>query len=226
MTIKDCLLGVCLVAPMPLLAQNADLEKVLSQMDAASARFHSAAAAFSADQYTAVVQQHDLQQGTTAFRRGGSSTEMAVHVTSEGGQPAERDLLYKGGELDFYEPNLQQETIYRSRQSYESFFTIGFGGSGKDLQAGWNITFEGMETIGGTRVAKLDLVSKQQQVRSNFSHITVWIDPTRSLAYKQEFFEPSGDTRTVTYTDIRYNTSLPASTFTLKVAPGTQRVVK
>src|ERR1700744_3967548 len=88
MNMKGCLLAVCLIVPMPLLAQKADLEKVLSQMDAASAHFHSAEVNFSADQYTAVVQQHDIQQGTTAFRRVGSSTEMAVNVTAEDGQPA------------------------------------------------------------------------------------------------------------------------------------------
>src|ERR1700739_5023071 len=53
------------------LAQNANLQKVLSQMDAASANFRSAQADFSADSYTAVVQSHDVQKGTIAFRRTG-----------------------------------------------------------------------------------------------------------------------------------------------------------
>lgn len=227
-----CLLAACLLAPASLLAQSsqsAQLSKVLDEMNVASEHFRSAAASFSADTYTAVVQQHEEQDGTIAFRREGPSIEMKLDVTSEGGQPANRKLLYKDGVLDYYEPNLKQETIMRAgkkRQTYESFLTIGFGGSGRDLANAWHVTFEGMETLNGVNVAKLNLVSDDQSVRDNFSHILIWIDPLRSIAYKQEFFMSSGDTRTVTYSKIRYNAPLPDSLFRIRVAPGTHRVVK
>ncbi|MGC8548942.1 MAG: LolA family protein [Acidobacteriaceae bacterium] len=226
------LMAVCMAAPASLMAQNGNnvqLDKVLDQMNVASSHFRSAAANFSADNYTAVVQQHEVQGGTIAFRRVRSSAEMKLHITSDGGQATSRELLYKDGVLDYYEPNLKQETIYsagKNRQTYESFLTIGFGGSGRELVKDWQVTFEGMETLDGVRVAKLNLVSKSQSVRDNFSHILVWIDPIRSIAYKQEFFMSSGDTRTVTYSDIRYNTPLPESAFRIKVAPGTKRIVK
>lgn len=227
-----CLTAMCLMAPAALLAQNkqsAQLDKVLDQMNVASSHFRSAAAKFNADMYTAVVQQHEEQSGTIAFRRVRSNAEMKLHITSEGGQATSRELLYKDGVLDYYEPNLKQETIYsagKNRQTYESFLTIGFGGSGRELAKDWQVSFEGMETLDGVKVAKLNLVSKSQSVRDNFSHILVWIDPARSIAYKQEFFMSSGDTRTVTYSDIRYNTPLPDSAFRIKVAPGTKRIVK
>ena len=51
-----------------MLAQNAELQKVLAEMDTASAKFQSAQADFVWDQYTAVVQSHDFQKGTIAFR--------------------------------------------------------------------------------------------------------------------------------------------------------------
>jgi outer membrane lipoprotein-sorting protein len=216
-------------APMVLQAQNGDLQKVLSQMDAAAAKFRSATADFSQDQFTAVVQSHEVQKGTTAFRRAGSGTEMVFHIKSDGDQAAERDLLYKNGELDYYQPSIKQETIFSAganRQQYESFLTIGFGGSGKDLAAAWNVTLQGMETIDGVQTAKLDLVSKQADVRNNFSHITVWIDPARSISLKQIFYQPSGDTRTVTYSNIGYNTAVPANAFTLQLAPHTEIVRK
>lgn len=226
------LMAACLMTPGALFAQNgqkAQLDKVLSEMDAASKHFRSAAANFISDNYTAVVQLHQEQGGTIAFRRVRSSIEMKVHVTSQSGQPASRELLYKDGVLDFYEPNLKQETIYsagKNRQTYESFLTLGFGGSGRELAEDWNVTFEGMETMDGVRVAKLNLVSKSQAVRNNYSHILVWIDPLRSIAYKQEFFEPSGDTRTVVFSKIQYNSGLPDSMFHIKVAPGTKKIVK
>jgi outer membrane lipoprotein-sorting protein len=225
------LLAASLLAPAPLMAQagsqnQAQLKQILSEMNAASAHFRSASASFHADLYTAIVQQHEPQTGTIAFRRERSGTEMMVHITSEGGQPANRQLVFNHGRLDYYEPNLKQETIYSAGNSYESFLTIGFGGSGRDLAAHWHITLEGTETLNGAKVAKLDLVSNDPKVRNNFSHITIWIDPAKSLAYKQELFMPSGDTRTVTYTDVRYNKPLSSSMFTIHAAPGTKKIVK
>ncbi len=224
-------IAASMLATAPLMAQasaqnTAQLKQILSQMDAASAHFRSASASFDADLYTAIVQQHEAQAGTIAFRRERNGTEMMVHITSEGGQPTDRELVYKHGQLDYYEPNLKQETIYSAGNNYESFLTIGFGGSGHDLAAHWHITFEGMETLNGVKVAKLDLVSDDPKVRNNFSHITIWIDPQKALAYKQELFMPSGDSRTVTYTNVHYNTSLPSSMFTIHAAPGTKKIVK
>jgi outer membrane lipoprotein-sorting protein len=75
-----------------------------------------------------------------------------------------------------------------------------------------------MESIDGVQTAKLDLKPKQQSVANMFSHVTVWIDPARSLGLKQIFYEPSGDNRTATYTDIKYNTKVPADMFKPKAS--------
>src|SRR5690349_6511388 len=47
------------------------LEGVLTQMDAAAARFRSAQADFSWDQYQKVVNETDTQKGTVYYRRTG-----------------------------------------------------------------------------------------------------------------------------------------------------------
>lgn len=200
-------------------AQNADLQKVLSQMDAASARFQSAEADFTADSYTAVVQSHDIQKGTIAFRRAGSATEMIMHVRTDEGQPSLKDVLYKNGELDYYQPAVKEETILKAGSNYDRYFTLGFGGSGKDLAANWNINYQGVETMDGVKTAKLDLTPKTPS--DQFTHITVWIDPSRGVSVKQQVFQDSGDSRTAVYSNIRLN-GVPASAFGLQVAPGTQ----
>lgn len=227
------LIAAFLFAPALLVAQqkpqNAQLDKVLDEMNAAAEHFHSAAANIHRDIYTAVVQQHEGQDGTIAFRRVRSSIEMKIHIKSQGGQPANRELLYKKGVLDYYEPELKQETIIaagKNRGVAETFLTLGFGVSGRELAKQWQVTFEGWETLDGVKVAKLNLVSNNQKVRDNFNHILMWIDPLRSIAYKQKFFSPSGDTTTVTYSNIRYNKRLPDSMFRIKVAPGTKKIVR
>jgi outer membrane lipoprotein-sorting protein len=201
------------------LAQNADLQKVLGQMDAASAKFQSAQADFAWDQYTAVVQSHDTQKGSIAFRRVGASTEMIAHVKTDEGQPSLKDVLYKGGELDYYQPTVKQETILKAGSNYERYLTLGFGGSGKDLAANWNINYQGTETINGVETAKLDLTPKTPS--DQFSHITVWIDARRGVSLKQQVFQDSGDYRTAVYSNVKLNT-VPPSAFALQIAPGTQ----
>ena len=217
--------GILIFAPLALMAQNAELQKVLAEMDAASARFQSAQADFVWDQYTSVVQSHDYQKGTIAFRRVGSSTEMVAHVKTENDQPAPKDVLYKNGELDFYQPALKQETIINAGATVERYLTLGFGGSGKDLAATWNIAYQGNETIDGVETAKLDLTPKQPGTNNQFTHITIWVDPKRGISLKQQVFQDSGDWRLATYSNIRLN-SVPTSAFALQLAPGTQKVRK
>jgi outer membrane lipoprotein-sorting protein len=209
-------------APGAAIAQNADLQKVLSQMDAAAAKFQSAQADLVADQYTAVVQSHDIQKGTIAFRRAGGSMQMVMHLKTDNDQPAVKDVLYKNSEFSLYEPAVKQETILSSSTNYERFLSLGFGGSGKELAADWNIAYQGTETIDGVQTAKLDLTPKNG-TNNQFTHITVWIDPNRGLSLKQQIFQDSGDYRIANYSDIKLN-SVPESAFNLQIAPGTQKI--
>ena len=209
-------------------SQNVQLTKVLAQMDAASAKFQSAQASFSWDQLTAVVQEHDVQKGVIAFRRDGKTTEMVVHVATEDGQPAPKDVLFKNGVLDLYQPAIKQETVLQAgsnREAFESGATLGFGGSGKDLQANWNVSYEGADTIEGVAVAKLGLAPKHPSAKDMFTKIEIWIDPATATSRKQVFYASSGDTRTALYKDIKLN-GTPESAFTIQVPSGTQVVRK
>ena len=217
--------AVLIFAPLAALAQNAELQKVLTEMDEASAKFQSAQADFVWDQDTAVVQSHDYQKGTIAFRRVGNATEMVAHIKTENDQPSPKDVLYKGGELDYYQPSLKQETILNAGANVERYLTLGFGGSGKDLAAHWNIAYQGTEKIGDVETAKLDLTPKQPGSNNDFTHIAVWVDAKRAISLKQQVFQASGDTRIAVYSNIKLN-SVPSSAFALVLAPGTQKVRK
>ncbi|HTV83079.1 MAG TPA: hypothetical protein VME18_10545 [Acidobacteriaceae bacterium] len=208
-------------------AQNMTLQKVLDRIDASSPKFHDVQADIAVDLYTAIVQEHEMQKGMTAFRRQGASMEMVTHLASASGQPVAQ-LLCKNDQLDYYQPPpASQETIFAAgsnRGEWDSLLATGFGATAQDLTSQWNITFQGMEAIDGTQTAKLELVSKQASFRDNFSQLTLWIDLSRDISLKQIFLQPDGDSRTVTYSHIRYNTHLPDSLFTLHVAKDTQIV--
>ena len=213
-------------------AQNVssgELDSVLTQMDAAAQKFHSAQADFQWDQYERVVDNTDIQKGTIYFLRSGAATQMAAQVKQFNGQPDAKDIVYKDGVLQFYQPKIEQMTVFHAghnQQQFESFLTLGFGGSGSDLKKNWDITDLGTETIDGTKTVKLDLVGKQASVRNMFQHVTIWVDPSRAISLKQQFFEPSGDSRTAFYRNIRFNQKVPTGVFHIKTTAKTTIVQK
>jgi outer membrane lipoprotein-sorting protein len=233
---RIALLCLGLLVSLPLGAQtaspagSADLEKVISQLNAAAAKFESAEADFTWDQFQAVVQDHDLQTGTIYYeRKKGGSTRVAAYLKQDNGKPAPKTVVFDGGVANFYEPGIKQLTVIRAgdnRSQWESFLTLGFGGSGNELKVNWKVSLLGTENMDGVQVAKLDLVPVQQSVANMFTHVTIWVDPAKGLSHKQIFYQPSGDLRTATYTNIRYNLPIAADVFQLKLPPGTTRVEK
>ena len=208
---------------------NAQLDKVLAQMDAASAKFHSAQANFQWDQFERVVNSTDTQKGIIYCLGSGANARVAFDIQTADGQPSKKTIVYSGGVLQLYQPQINQMTVFHAgdkKGQYESYLTLGFGGSGSDLKKSWNITYQGMETIDGVGTAKLDLVSKDAGVRANFSHVTIWVDPTRAISLKQILYQPSGDMRTAYYRDIQYNKKISPSVFKIKTNTKTQVVEK
>lgn len=195
------------------------LDEVIRQLDASSAKFQSAEADFRWDLYERVVKQTSTQTGTIYFIRKGSSTEMGAQIVP----PGAKTLEFKDGKLRVFDPmsnHLIEIAAGKNSAQYESFLTLGFGGSGTALTKAWTITDLGTESMSDgaqtVSVEKLDLVAKEQSVRNMFTHIVIWVDPLRDVSLKQQFFTPSEDVRTAVYTKIRYNTKVDTKPFAIK----------
>lgn len=200
---------------------SADLEKVLSQMDAVAATFKTAEAEFVWDQYTRVVNETDTQSGKVYFRRAAKEIEMAADIA----QPAQKYVLYQDSTVRVYEPRIDQVTLYntgKNRAEVESFLVLGFGGRGHDLQKSFEVGFQGYEQAGGVRAAKLKLVPKTAKGRNIFDYIILWIDPARGISVEQQFVEPQGDYRLAKYSNIKLNQNIPADVFKLKTTGRTK----
>ena len=218
---------------------TSNLEVVLHQLDTASANFHSAQADMRRDGYAKVVRETTTQCGVIYFERKGSSLEMGAKVApsptqscageSSATASGSRTLAYKGGELQMFEPALNHLTLLHAgsnQAQYESFLTLGFGGSGRDLAKTWDITDQGTEVLkdGAKSVTttKLDLVAKDPANRNMFSHITIWVDPSQGVSYKQLFFTPAGDYYTTYFDHVRYNQKINEAAFAIKIDKQTQ----
>ena len=191
------------------------LDEVLRQMDAASLKFQSAEASFQWDLYEKVVQQTTTQKGTIYFKKENGKTVMGAKITS----PSTKILEYRDGTLTLFDPGTDHETIITpkgNQAQMESFLTLGFGGSGKEMAKAWTISDLGDEMLNGVQTAKLDLVPKDPSVRNNCTHMTIWVDPTRGITLKQSFYMPSEDYRTAVYSDVRYNQGVDTKAYQFK----------
>src|SRR5689334_21941791 len=133
---------------------SADLERVLNDMDKAAASFRTAQADFVWDQFSKVVNDHDLQKGTVYYRRLSKEVQMAADITD----PSKKYVLFSGGKVDVYQPDIEQVTEYsagKNKSDFESFLVLGFGGRGHDLQKSFEVAYAGEETVGGVKASKL-----------------------------------------------------------------------
>jgi outer membrane lipoprotein-sorting protein len=198
------------------------LDEVLREMDAASVKFKSAEADFRWDLFERVVKQTTSQSGSIYFLKDGANTQMGARIDL----PAPKFLEFRDGTLRIFDPGPDHLMTISSKQNeaqVEAFLTLGFGGSGRDLAKAWTISDLGTEPVDGVETAKMDLVPKDPSVRNNCTHIIIWVDASRGISLKQEFFMPSEDTRTSYYSNIRLNQKIDEKKYTIKTDSKTTR---
>lgn len=196
------------------------LKTVLAEMDASGARFRSAEASIEKQQLEKIVNDTTSESGSIYFLRSGSSMQVGAKFDPPNAQTME----YKDGVIRLYSAGTnhidQYSTSGANEARFEAFLTLGFGGSGSELAREWTIADQGTEAMSdGSKmieVEKLDLISKEDSVRDNFTHVTIWVDTARDVPLKQEFFTPSGDTQTALYSNIRLNQPIDLKAFAIK----------
>ena len=205
-------------------AAAGNLETALNAMDRAAAGFKTAQANFVWDQFSKVVNEHDLQKGTIFYRRSGNEVQMASQIT----EPAKKYVLFTGGKVQVYQPDIDQVTEYsagKNKAEFESFLVLGFGGRGHELAKSFDVQYAGNENVDGVQAAKLLLTPKAAKVRNMFQQIILWIDPARGISVQQQFIEPqSGDYRLAKYSNIQVNQKIADDVFKLKTTGKTRWV--
>jgi outer membrane lipoprotein-sorting protein len=195
-----------------------DLQRVLQELDAAAAKFHSTSADFEADTVmTEPVPDKDVMKGTAYYERKGPAFSMAAHIAEFNGKPDGRIYTFSDGQFKLDNALENHVTTFTRAGAFESYIMLGFGASGKELSEKWDIKYDGPETINGVKTEKLELVAKDPTVRQNLPKVTVWLDTTRAVSIKQVFDQGQGTTRTCVYSNIKVNQPpLPKDAFRLK----------
>ena len=203
---------------------NSELETVLSEMDRTAVTFKSAQAEFKWDNYQKVVDETETQTGKVYFRREGANVEALFDITA----PHPKQVLFKDGMLSLYDKKIDQVTQHKteSKTDVEAFLGLGFGARGHELLKNYDVKMDSWETMDGTRVAKLELVSKSERVRNMFSQFILWIDTKQDIPLQQKVFQPSGDYWLAHYNNFKLNARIPEDVFRLKTTSKTKTVTQ
>lgn len=206
-----------LPARTALAAPQDELKSVLDRLNVAAAGFHSLSADVEFDDITTdPIYDKDVFKGVVYYDRKGAAFRMGVHF-SQHNKPSTKAYTkaytFVGGVLKLHDTGSDQITTVEKAGKFESYVLLGFGASGTDLEAKWEIKLIGWETIGGVKTAELELVAKDPEVRKNLPKVTIWIDPDRAVSLKQVFTLSATSSKTCLYSNFNLNGSLPADAF-------------
>jgi outer membrane lipoprotein-sorting protein len=214
------LLALCLLFGPSAYSQS--VGAVLARMDAEAAKFHALSAAVEMVTYTAIINDKTDERGTFEMQRRKSGEVRAI-VRFPGPQDA-RTIAFLGRIVRIYYPNTnayQDFDVGKNADVLNQFLLLGFGSSGRDLAANYDITGEGQEKVAGKDTTKLLLIPKSQQVKNHLSKVEIWVPNDAAYPVQQEFYEPSGNYKIVTYTNAKLNP--PMKTLELKLPHDAKR---
>jgi len=195
-------------------------------MDQAAPNFHAMSADVQMVTYTAVLSDKTTEKGTLRMQRLKGNAVRAI-IDFSGATDA-RVIAFLGKIVRIYFPNAnayQDYEVGKNAQVLNQYLLLGFGSSGKDLARSYEITGEGSEEISGQTTSKLLLVPKDAKVKERLTKVEVWIPNDAAYPVQQQFYEPSGNYRTVTYNNIRLNPPI-TGTLDLKLPSGAKKLAE
>jgi outer membrane lipoprotein-sorting protein len=194
-------------------------DEVMSRMDAAGAKFRDMSAQVKQVSYTPVIKDTSEQSGTVQMMKvAPGEIKGLVEFTN----PDHKYYLFEKRTLKTYTPNIDTVQIIdlgQHGEELDQFLSIGFGTTGKELAKSYKVEVASDNTVAGTTLVRLTPLSAD--VKKYLTHIDLWLSD-QSYPVQEKLWEPSGDTVTVYYTDVRINRPIPAGSFRLPVKPTTK----
>lgn len=185
------------------------VEAVLSRMDQAAPKFKAMSADVQMVTYTAVISDTTTENGTLQMQRLGPGDVRAKIDFSQ--QPDSRVIAFLGRIVRIYYPNLNQYQDYevgKNSDVLNQFLLLGFGSSGRELSQGYEISAQGSEKVAGKDTTKLLLIPKDPKMRERLNKIEMWVPNDAANPVRQQFYEPNGNYRQVTYTNVNLHPPL------------------
>jgi outer membrane lipoprotein-sorting protein len=217
---RTVLSALCLFAAATLNGQSVD--PILSRMDKAAPAFRAVSADLKMTTHTAIINDTTAESGTLKMQRIKGETRAVLDFS---GQRDARQIGFFGKIVRIYYPKLnsyQDIDVGKNSDVLNQFLLLGFGSSGRDLASNYKITAEGQEKLEDRDTTKLALIPNNPEVAKRLSKIEMWIPDDAAYPIQQEFFEPSGNYRVVTYSDVNLKPSIKGK-LELKLPSGVKK---
>lgn len=204
------------------------LQDVLARMDQAAASFQSMTARATIVQHTDVIDENDTESAGVIMKKlGQNQVEGLLDFT----EPAnsKRTVSFSSRQAQIYSPKIKQVQIYdlgTFGEQIDQFIMMGFGTSGTELAKSYTMRVLGTESLNGQSTVKLELIPKSDDVRNKYVTKIEMSVPDQGGPYplQEKIYQPSGDYRFITYSDLKINPKLKSDAVKLKVPAGVQTV--
>jgi outer membrane lipoprotein-sorting protein len=141
--------------------------------------------------------------------------------------PNQRSVTFEKRWVEIYYPKIKTLQVYdlaEHGEQLDKFLMIGFGTSGSELAKDYTMTVLGTEPVkapAGGQAIHLQLIPKSGKAREYVKKLDLWI-PELGDPYplSEKITEPSGNSRTMTYGDLKINPPLQSEALKLKLPPG------
>lgn len=207
---------------LPARFQGESVEAILARMDQTASTFHTMTANVQLIEYYAILSDTTTENGALKMQRKGNDIRAILDFS---GVSDARIIAFLGKIVRIYYTKLntyQDFEVGKNAQMLNQYLLLGFGSSGKDLAQGYDITSEGPATVNGQTTTKLQLIPKDASVKQRLTKVEVWIPDNAAYPIEQQFYEPSGNYRKVTYTNIQLNPPIQG-TLEFKLPPGAKQ---
>ena len=183
-------------------AADPSLEAALARMDAAAAKFHGLRADVKRVTHTEVMHLDEVETGKIAVRR---PTPKDLRMKTEIQNPNPRTVWFAGTKSQVYYPKIntvQEFGLGKASGLKDQLMALGFGSTSKELGAAYTMQLGGSDTVGGQPATRLVLIPREQQMRSLFPKVELWLSDA-GIAVQQKLYESGGDYLMATFTNIQ-----------------------
>jgi outer membrane lipoprotein-sorting protein len=205
-------------------ANAQSLAGFLARLDGNAPTFSAATASLTWLDHQAVIETEERQSGTVVIKRTSANKAQFVARFT---QPDEYAVALRENTVERYTPRnnlIQEYDISNYRELAQTFMLLGFGMTGRQLAASFEITGLRSESISGQKATHLDLRPKAPDVRKQVSRIELWISDELGCAIQQKFHYPDTSYKLVTFTNLKLNPKLDAGALQLPRGAKRERV--
>ena len=118
---------------------------------------------------------------------------------------------------------MQEYDIGKQKGLVDQFLLVGFGTTGKDLKANYDVKYMGEETDRRSTGAQAGLDANSDQIKDKLQKLELWIAESGAYPVQQKFIQPSGDYYLFTYSGVKLNPQLTDEALRLKLPKGVKR---